>query len=122
MALMRSALAGPMLLVTSPISVSVMTKRAAEESQARRHRRAAGNDVAGEARDGREPLVGQEDDPRAAPVGLLREGQQALLIAADVEDDENVALAHVDQQVAPAILLSCQVKDIGPHEAICAAM
>lgn len=44
--------------------------------------------MAGDTRDGGQPLIGKEHDLDAAPVRLFRELCQAILIAANVEDED----------------------------------
>ena len=69
-----------------------------------------------ETGDGRQPLIGEKHDLNAARMGLFGEADQALLIAANVKDHEDIALAHVDQPVPPVAFLSGEVKDVRPDD------
>ena len=99
--------------MTAPISVSATTKSAAEESHADGTAVRPAMTSAGKPGDRRQPLVGEKHDLDAALMRLLGEADEAVLVAPDVEDHQNVALAHVDQPVAPHALLAGEVKDIG---------
>jgi len=52
----------------------------------------------------------------AALMRLFGEMQQAVLIAANVENHQDIALAHIDQPVAPCAFLPAKMGDIGADD------
>ena len=53
------------------------------------------------ARYWRPPLIGEENDFNAAPGSEICEFQKVILVATDVEEDENVAFLHIHHVVRP---------------------
>ena len=56
----------------------------------------AGHHMRRPARQGRKPLIGDEDDDHAALAARRAKGDDVVLITPDVEDDQHVAAVHVD--------------------------
>ena len=83
----------------------------------RRNGRARGDDMACDTRNRRQPLVGEQKDCRAPSCSAFGKGEKTVLIPANVEHDNNVAFAHVNQTVTPVGLLAFDMIDVFANDA-----